>query len=547
MPPLGDVDAVDVIEVLVKPGDRIEQESPLITLESDKASMDVPASEAGQIKEVLVKVGDQVKEGDPIVRVEAVEAEAETEPEAAPSEPPAETTAPEQAEAPPQPESQVSEAPQPKAEKGEIQEIRVPPLGDVDVVDVIEVLVKPGDRVEQESPLITLESDKASMDVPSPEAGQVEEVMVKVGDQVKEGDLIVRLAAAGAAVEPEAAAEEAPPAQPEPAVPAQAEAAPEAAAPAPAPTPQAPAAKKAPEGVPPYASPSVRKFARKLGVDLQQVEGSGPKGRILKEDVEEFVKSRLQKAPAEEGIAGIPAVPEIDFSKFGPVESMPLSRLKRLTGPHLQRAWLNAPQVTQHHEVDITELEEFRQSLKGEAERRKVKLTPLAFMLKALPKVLKEFPNFNASLAPDGQSLLLKQYCHIGVAVATPDGLVVPVVRDVDRKGVWALAEELAEVSARARAGKLKPDDLQGGCFSVSSLGGIGGSFFTPIVNVPEVAILGLSRARMQPVWDGSQFAPRLMLPISLSYDHRVIDGAEGAQFVVRYGELLGDLRQLVL
>ncbi len=420
-----------------------------------------------------------------------------------------------------------------------IKEICVPPLGDVEAVDVIEVLVKPGDRIERESPLITLESDKASMDMPSPEAGVVKEVLVKVGDKVKEGVPVVRLEVPESTAEapaPVAAASEATsvlPAQPETVRQALEPAPPLEMAPEPAPA----------AVVLPYASPSVRKFARKLGVDLTQVKGSGPKGRILREDVENFVKERLQAGPAEQAVP----VPEIDFAKFGPVETVPLSRIKRLSGPHLKRAWLSAPQVTQHHEVDITCLEEFRQGLKQEAETRGIKLTPLAFILKVLARMLYEFPTFNASLAPDGQSLILKRYCHIGVAVATADGLVVPVIRDVDRKGVWALAEELQEVSARARAGKLKPDDLQGGCFSVSSLGGIGGGFFTPIVNVPEVAILGIARARMQPVWDGKQFVPRLMLPVSLSYDHRVIDGAEGAKFVVRFGEVLQDLRQLIL
>ncbi len=427
-------------------------------------------------------------------------------------------------------------------------EIYVPPLGDVDAVDVIEVLVQPGDQVEQDTPLITLESDKATMEVPSPQAGTVKEVLVKVGDKVKEGAPIVRLeaqaAAESAAAPPEEETQE-PAEAPQPAaegVTAEEEKKAEAAPPPPPSSPPAEAAADLP-----YASPSVRKFARKLGVDLGQVRGSGSKGRILKEDVEAFVKDRLQGGVATAAGAGIPAVPEVDFSKYGPVETQPLSRIKRRSGPHLQRAWLNAPQVTQHHEVDITGLEEFRKALKPEADQRGVKLTPLAFILKALPAVMKEFPLFNASLAPDGQNLILKRYFHIGVAVATPEGLVVPVIRDVDRKGVWELGRELAEVSARARAGKLMPDDLQGGCFSVSSLGGIGGTFFTPIVNVPEVAILGLSRARMQPVWNGTEFTPRLMLPISLSYDHRVIDGAEGAQFVVRFGELLSDMRRLVL
>ncbi len=441
----------------------------------------------------------------------------------------------------------------------EVKEISVPPLGDVDQVDVIEVLVQPGDRIAQDDPLITLESDKASMEVPSPEAGVVKEVLVKVGDKVKEGDPIVRLESAEAAAEapaPPQPSVEAAPSETSPAEAAQAAAPPAEVVPLRAPeTPptskteeSSPSLEAAeiPTGALPYASPSVRKFARKLGVDLRQVRGSGPKGRILREDVEEFVKARLQGASGGAGLA-VPAIPEVDFSKFGPVETQPLSRIKRRSGPHLQQAWLSAPQVTQHHEVDITELENFRQSLKPEAEKRGVKLTPLAFILRTLPILLKEFPTFNASLAPDGENLILKRYCHIGVAVATPEGLVVPVIRDVDRKGVWELAQELAEVSARARAGKLTPSDLQGGCFSVSSLGGIGGGFFTPIVNVPEVAILGIARARMQPVWNGSEFVPRLQLPVSLSYDHRVIDGAEGAQFVVRFGELLGDLRRLVL
>jgi len=428
------------------------------------------------------------------------------------------------------------------------KEIVVPPLGDVDEVDVIEVLVEPGDKVEKDAPLITLESDKATMEVPSPDAGTVTEVLVNVGDKVKEGSPIAKLKVEETAAE---AVTEAPtetaPSRIEEKAPEPEQAAPPASQPMPVQEsePPVPVAEES-AGQLPYASPSVRKFARKLGVDLHQVKGSGPKGRILREDVEAFVKARLQGASAG-GAAVLPAIAEIDFSKFGPVETAAMSRIKRRSGPHLLRAWQSAPQVTQHHEVDITELEEFRKSLKAEAERRNVKITPLAFVLKVLPALLQQFPSFNASLAPDGESLILKRYFHIGVAVATPEGLVVPVIRDVDKKGVWDLAEELAEVSARARAGKLKPDDLQGGCFSVSSLGGIGGSFFTPIVNVPEVAILGLSRAKMQPHWNGNEFIPRLILPVSLSYDHRVIDGAEGAQFVVKFGELLSDLRRLVL
>jgi pyruvate dehydrogenase E2 component (dihydrolipoamide acetyltransferase) len=422
-----------------------------------------------------------------------------------------------------------------------IKEIRVPPLGDVEAVEVIEVLVKPGDRIEQDAPLITLESDKASMDMPSPEAGEVKEVLVKVGDKVKEGTVVVRLeVGAEEEVQKTPLAAEALELKPSPPELLETKALPSALLQEPV---SAPSAAEGPP--PPYASPSVRRFARKLGVDLTQVQGQGPKGRILREDVENFVKARLTSPVLENRGAEARSL-EIDFAKFGPVELLPLSRIKRLTGPHLQRAW-QAPQVTQHHEVDISDLEALREALKPEGEKRGVRLTVLAFILKVLPKVLAEFPQFNASLSQDGQSLILKRYFHIGVAVATEEGLVVPVIRDVDQKGVWKLAEELQEVSARARAGKLKPDDLKGGCFSVSSLGGIGGGFFTPIVNVPEVAILGVAKARMQPVWDGEKFVSRLMLPVSLSYDHRVIDGAEGAQFIVRFGELLRDLRQLVL
>ncbi len=453
---------------------------------------------------------------------------------------------------------------------GDRIEVRVPALGDVESVDVIEVLVKPGDRVEENAPLITLESEKATMEVPSPVAGRVAEIRVKVGDQVKEDDPIAVIETETeaeaeppqeAAPKPEVTEEKAPSGRPQTvAEPIPGETAPERAGrPAGAvlevisgkAAPTEASAEPPPETAEeiPYASPSVRKLARKLGVDLREVEGSGPKGRILARDVENYVKEQLRRLKEAHPASGLqlPQPPEIDFSKFGPVEERPLSRIKKRSGPHLHRAWLAVPHVTNHIEADITELEAFRQSLKGEAERRGVRLTPLALILKALVKVLQEFPQFNSSLAPDGEKLILKRYYHIGVAVATPEGLVVPVIRDVDRKSIFEIAEALMGVSQRAREGKLAPNDLQGGSFTVSSLGGIGGSFFTPIVNFPEVAILGIGRAEPRPVLQGDRVVSRLMLPLSLSYDHRAIDGAEGAQFLVRLSELLADLRRILL
>jgi pyruvate dehydrogenase E2 component (dihydrolipoamide acetyltransferase) len=439
-----------------------------------------------------------------------------------------------------------------------VEEVLVPDIGDFHDVPVIEIAVAPGDRVAAEDALVTLESDKATMDVPSPSAGVVKEMKVKLGDSVSQGSLILTLevndAGASSAPPKEQKLEAETEAEPE----AETKAKPEERAPAA--EPAAPAARPSPTASMPtaagtdhpasHATPSVRHFARELGVDLRAVIGTGRKGRVLKDDVTRFVKSALSgggAAPGGEPGSGIPPIPAVDFAKFGAVEIQPLSRIKRISGQHLRRAWLNVPHVTHHDEADVTEMEAFRQSLKEEAARQGVRITALSFIMKAVCASLREFPTFNASLAADGENLVLKQYFHIGVAVDTPGGLVVPVIRDVDSKGIIELGAALAELSARAREGKLKPDEMQGGCMSISSLGGIGGTAFTPIVNAPEVAILGVTRARMTPVWNGQDFAPRLMLPLDLSYDHRVIDGAEAARFMNYLAGVLSDVRRLLL
>lgn len=430
---------------------------------------------------------------------------------------------------------------------GAIKEVVVPDIGDFKDVPVIEVMVKPGDAVKPEDALVTLESDKATMEVPAPFAGVVKELRIKVGDKVSEGSVILTLDAQEAAAAPIPKPETAPP----PPAPA---AQPRAAAPVQAPPPApAPAQASVDEAgfVRAHASPAVRRVARELGVDLGKVKGTGPKERILKDDIQAFVKQALSRpaaAPAGVGLGlALPAMPVVDFAKFGPVEAKPLSRIQKISGAFLHRNWVSIPHITQHDEADITEMEAFRKALSEEAQKQGVRLTPLAFMIKACVAALQRFPSFNASLSPDGESLILKRYYHIGVAVDTPNGLVVPVLRDVDKKGVLALAKELGEVSGRMRDGKIAPADMQGGTFSISSLGGIGGTHFTPIINAPEVAILGVSRSSMKPVWKDGQFVPRLILPISLSYDHRVIDGAEGARFITYLNGVLADIRRLVL
>jgi pyruvate dehydrogenase E2 component (dihydrolipoamide acetyltransferase) len=445
---------------------------------------------------------------------------------------------------------------------GSLREVVVPDIGDFKNIPVIEVLVKPGDTIKAEDSLITLESDKATMEVPSPVAGVVREMKLKVGDKVSQGTPILAMelgegAAPAAKSAPAAAAPVAAPA-------AQAAPAPAAPAPAPAaaPAPPAPAAAAATQAAKAvdeeafalaHASPGVRRFARELGVELGKVQGSGPKGRVLKEDIQNFVKTLVsgaaRAAPASgSGLAlGLPAWPVVDFAKFGPVEKVALSRIKKISGPALHRNWVSIPHVTQNDEADITELEAFRKQMSEEAQKQGVKLTPLAFIVKAAVTALKKHPEFNSSIAPEGDALIVKRYFHIGVAVDTPGGLVVPVIRDADQKGVLQIAKEMAEVSAKARDGKLSPTDMQGGTFSISSLGGIGGGHFTPIINAPEVAILGIARSLTKPVWNGKEFEPRLMLPMSLSYDHRVIDGAQGARFISTLNGVLSDIRRVLL
>ena len=555
VPDIGDFESVDVIEVLVKPGDIINLEDPLVTLESDKATMDIPAPQAGRVLSVKVKVGDKVSEGHLLLSLEPIAQSATAASPPTVATPAA--TAPVAAPAAPASTPVASASP---------QQILVPDIGDFEQVDVIEILVKVGDIVSAEAPLVTLESDTATMDIPAPQAGRVTAVLVKVGDKVSEGNPIVALEPLGGAA-----------ASPAPS-PATHTPAPSAPAPAPAPAPAATVKPSAAANqydfvspdpgprtmAPPsggqdflhsgqtggrvYASPALRKFARELGVDLLQVKGGGRKGRIMKEDVAAFVKQALQRKPAPAGGGfAMPAAPVIDFSKFGATETRPLSKIKRLTGQNLHRAWITIPHVTQFDEADITELEAFRKAKLEESEKLGAKLTLVAFMIKAVMVVLKRFPDFNASLSADGESLIYKQYFNVGVAVNTERGLLVPVVRNVDQKGIYALAKEIRELSVKTRDGKLLPADMQGACFTITSLGGVSGTGFTPIINPPEVAILGVSPALMKPVYRDGTFVPRLMLPLSLSYDHRVIDGVAAAEFTRYLSQLLGDIRQVLL
>ena len=540
VPDIGDFKDVEVIEVLVKPGDAVSKEQSLITLESDKATMEIPSPVAGVVKELKIKMGDKVSKGTPILMLEDGKAPAKEakSKEAKPKEAKPKETKPQQAK------------PQ---EAGET--VTVPDIGDFKEVEVIEVLVKPGDTVAKEQSLITLESDKATMEIPSPSAGVVNDLKLKVGDKVSKGSPILLLSSAAGA----------PPSAPPSSATPKTASAPSAAAPPPPPSPATRPVPREPREAlasKPHASPSVRKFARELGVDLSRLQGSGPKGRILHEDVQGFVKGVLSGAPAgraadrrpQGGLPfDLPAWPEVDFAKFGPVESKPLSRIQRLSGPYLHRNWVSIPHVTQFDEADITDLEAFRKVQTAETEKKGFKLTLLAFMMKACVTALRQYPQFNASLDNSGENVIIKKYYHIGVAVDTPEGLVVPVVRDADRKGVFDLAKELAEISKLARDKKLKPGDLQGGTFSISSLGGVGGTAFTPIINAPEVAILGVSRSFLKPVHAGKSekgedlFKARLMLPLSLSYDHRVIDGATAARFTSYLASVLSDIRKSLL
>ena len=521
-------DEVNVTEIMVAVGDTVSEEQSLITVEGDKASMEVPAPFAGVVKEILVKSGDKVSTGSLIMRFEVAGAAAAAAPAPAPAAEAAPAAAP--------------------AASGGVQDVHVPDIGG-DEVNVTEIMVAVGDTVSEEQSLITVEGDKASMEVPAPFAGVVKEILIKSGDKVSTGSLIMRFEVAGAA--PAAAPAQQPAAAP----------APQAAAPAPAAAPAASNEDVTKSASFAHATPVVRRLAREFGVNLDKVKGTGRKGRILKEDVQAYVKAAIKavesgsvsSSAAAGGNAGaglgLLPWPKVDFSKFGETEEVELGRIKKISGANLHRNWVMIPHVTQWDKADITELEKFRKEQNVLAEKQKldVKITPLVFIMKAVAKALEAYPNFNSSITEDAQRLILKKYINIGVAVDTPNGLVVPVFKDVNKKGVIELSRELSAMSKKARAGKLTASDMQGGCFTISSLGGIGGTHFTPIVNAPEVAILGVSRSEMTPVWNGKEFTPRLMLPLSLSYDHRVIDGADGARFITYISGVLSDLRRLVM
>ncbi|MCP5260477.1 MAG: dihydrolipoyllysine-residue acetyltransferase [Rhodoferax sp.] len=549
VPDIGDFDEVAVIELLVKVGDTVKAEQSLITVESDKASMEIPSSGAGVVKELLVKLGDKVKQGVVIARLDS---------DAAPAEKPAAPAAASAPESKPAPAA--AAAPAPAADSSGPVKVLVPDIGDFKDVAVIEVLVKVGDTVKLEQSLVTVESDKASMEIPSNVAGVVKEITVQLGDKINIGDPIAVVQASGAAAPTAAAA-------PAPAATSDKPDAP-AATPAPAPAAGTPAAAPAAAHDPsapvrtglPHASPSVRKFARELGVPLEEVKGSGAKGRITAEDVQAFTRAVMSgasqtRAAAAKGGAGSGADsgaalglipwPKVDFSKFGPIERKDMSRIKKISGANLHRNWVMIPHVTNHDDADITDLEAFRVSTNKENEKSGVKVTMLAFLIKACVAALRKFPEFNASI--DGEQLVYKQYYHIGFAADTPNGLMVPVIKDADKKGIMQISQEMGELAKKARDGKLSPGEMSGASFTISSLGGIGGRYFTPIINAPEVAILGVCRSTMEPVWDGKAFAPRLMLPLSLSWDHRVIDGAAAARFNVYLGQILGDFRRVLL
>ena len=528
----------EVIEILVNVGDSIEAEQGLLTLESDKASMEIPAPKAGIVKNIKIRLGDKLKEGDELLELEVDSVAVEPTPAAEPT--PAEPVA----------EAPVAASAASVSVATRIKDVEVPDIGSAGKARVIELMIKAGDTVEEEQSLLTLESDKASMEIPSPVSGVVVEVLAKMDSEVSEGDLICRIEVSESTpvVEPVATVASAPaPAAPvatEPVVPQEIAGGPASVAPASKPE----VCKPGDAGACVHAGPAVRKLAREFGVDLAQISPTGPHQRILKEDVQEFVKQRLN-APATEsrGGMGIEPIPEVDFSRFGAVQNVPMTRLQQIGAANLHRAWLNIPHVTQFESADITELEAFRVTQRAVAEKAGTKLTVLPFLLKACAHLLRELPEFNSSLAPNGKELIMKQYVNIGFAVDTPDGLLVPVIRDVDQKSLLQLAAEAADLAERARSKKLSPEQMQGGCFTISSLGHIGGTGFTPIVNAPDVAILGVSRATMQPVWDGQDFAPRLMLPLSLSYDHRVINGAAAARFTRRLADVLAEIRSMLL
>ena len=539
-------DEVEVIEICFAVGDTLEADEGIVTVETDKASMDIPAPVAGELTALNVAVGDKIKEGDLIGEMKIAGGSTEEAPAAEPEPAP-------KVETPAEP-APVAEAPAaaPVAAGGsEVIDVVVPDIGEDGEVDVIDVLIAVGDEIAEEDGLITLETDKATMDVPSSHAGIVKEVLVATGDKVKQGSLVIKLetnSGAPAAIE-------------QPAAPAPVAQAAKAETPAPVEKKTAPVPHHPQSGVKSsgaiYTSPSIRRLAREFGVDLTLVKGTGNKNRILKEDVQSYVKYELSrpKASASNSVSGgsgglqVVASKPVDFSKFGEIETKELSRIQKISGPFLHKNWVTIPHVTQFDEADITNVEAFRKEQNVVCEKQKLgfKITPLVFILKAAADALKTFPTFNSSLSEDGESLILKKYIHIGVAVDTPNGLVVPVVRDVDKKGIHELSRELLEISIKAREGKLKAADMQGGCFTISRLGGIGGTAFTPLVTAPEVAILGVSKSEMKPKWNGKDFEPKLMLPLSMSYDHRVIDGALAARFTVHLAGVMSDIRKLIL
>jgi len=548
VPDLGGADEVEIIDVLVSVGDSVEAEDSILTVETDKASVDLPSPGAGKITKLSVKVGDKVKEGDVVAMMVAGGASDDDtgdEPEDK-----AESEA--SSEAQPEPEES-KPAPKKKTGGSRKETVLVPPLDGMEDVPVIEINVAEGDTIEVDGPLVTVESDKASMEIPSPYAGKVVKILVAEGDKLSEGDKLLELTVADdgneededGEVESEApAADSGEDSKPEPKAEKQSQKEPEAQSQSSTYEPPSPGAKV-------HAGPAVRKLARELGADMTRIKGSGPKSRILKDDVNNYVKHQLQQTQqGSMGTAsgsGIPAVKLPDFSKFGDIEKEPMSRMMAVTATNMQRSWLNVPHVTQFEDADITDMEAFRKSQKTAGEKKGVKMTPLPFILKACATALAELPQFNVSLDLERKEVVRKKYIHIGIAVDTPNGLMVPVIRDVDQKGLWDLAAESAELAQKARDRELKPAEMQGACFTITSLGGIGGTAFTPIVNTPEVAILGVSRAAMKPVWDGGEFQPRLMLPLSLSYDHRAVNGADAARFTSLLSQLLGDIRTLLL
>ncbi len=573
VPDIGGAEGAEVIEVLVAVGDTVAQEQSLIVLESDKASMEIPSSHAGKVVEIKVAVGDELAEGAPILVLETDADDEAGENDAVENTGTGGGDSTDQAaandgqaseESGEQVEQALSSAPR-EAQEDEVAStasetlVSVPDIGTDEAVDLIEISVKVGDAVAEGDSLVVLESDKASMEIPSPEAGEVVEILIQEGASVREGDALMKLKVTGSAGAQGASSEgdkkaaqksggtdESDSGSSAPSPPASEVKGKQDASEAPRAQRQ-PASSK-PAGGPIYAGPAVRKLARELGVDLQQVSSSGPRGRIVKEDIHEFVKSALSGQPGTAtGGAGIPPIPEVDFAAFGEVEAVPRSKMDKLTAANMQRSWLNVPHVTQFDEADITDMETFRKGLKAEAEKRGTKLTPLPFLIKACAVALRDNPKFNASLSADGEDLIYKKYIHIGMAVDTPAGLLVPVIRDADKKTLWELAEEVLELADKARDRKLRPADMQGGCFTISSLGNMGGTGFTPIVNAPEVGILSVSRAEVKPRWDGSAFLPRTMLPVGLSYDHRVINGGDAGRFCTQLMALLGDIRKLLM